>query len=61
MTLGDAEEDFRGSEGRLLGDKDGDEEELLDQAIAVSKENEEEIDEEELLKQAIALSLEDWN
>ena len=41
---------------RLLGDEDEDEE-LLDQAIAFSEENEEEIDEEELLKRAIALSL----
>ena len=39
---------------RLLGD----EEELLDQAIALSEDNKEENDEEEILKRAIALSLE---
>ena len=42
---------------RLLGNEDEDEEELLDQAIALSEENEGENDEEELLKRAIALSL----
>ena len=59
MTSGDADKDFRGTTASLVGNKnENEDEELLNQAIALSEENENEDDEEELLRQAIALSLE---
>jgi len=60
LPLGEAKEDSREAITYLVG-KDDEDEELLRQAIALSKENEKEETEEELLRQAIVLSLENKN